>query len=38
MTPYDVYVDVKTTQIPKWQGWASGVKAKLDEMMKEESA
>ncbi len=38
MTPYDVYVDGKTIQIPKWQGWAKGAKAKLDEMMKGEAA
>lgn len=38
MTPYDVYVDGKTIQIPKWQGWARGAKAKLDAMMTEEAA
>jgi putative transposase len=38
MTPYDVYVDGKTIQIPKWQGWAKAAKAKLDEMIQEEAA
>ena len=38
MTPYDVYVDGKTIQVPKWQGWARGAKAKLDAMMTEEAA
>jgi len=38
MTPYDVYVEGKTIQIPKWQGWAKAVKAKLAEMMTEEAA
>lgn len=30
MTPYDVYVNGKTTQIPKWQGWAKAAKKKID--------
>jgi len=38
MTPCDVYVDGKTIQIPKWQGWARAAKAKLDEIMTEEAA
>ena len=38
MTPYDVYVDGKTIQIPKWQAWAKGAKAKLDAMITEDAA
>ncbi|MCH8119845.1 MAG: transposase family protein [Planctomycetes bacterium] len=38
MTPHDVYVEGKTTQIPKWQGWAKSAKAKLDKMMIEDAA
>jgi hypothetical protein len=38
MTLYDVYVEGKTIQLPKWQGWAKAAKATLDEMMTEEAA
>jgi len=38
MTPYDVHVEGKTIQIPKWQGWAKSAKAKLDEMITKEAA
>ena len=33
MTPHDVYVGGVKVGIPKWQGWAKGAKAKLDQMM-----
>jgi len=33
VTPHDVYVGGVTVGIPKWQGWARGAKAKLDELM-----
>ena len=33
VTPHDVYVGGQTVQIPKWQGWARGAKAKLEELM-----
>ena len=38
MTPYDVYVEGKSIQIPKWQGWAKGAKSKLDAMMTGQAA
>jgi len=38
MTAYDVYVDVKTVQIPKWQDLAKAAKAGLDEMVTEDAA
>jgi hypothetical protein len=33
LTPYDVYVEGRKTQIPKWQGWAKAARKKLDQMM-----
>ena len=33
VTPHDVYVGGVQVEIPKWQGWAKGAKAKLDQMM-----
>jgi len=33
VTPHDVYVGGVQVGIPKWQGWAKGAKAKLDQMM-----
>jgi putative transposase len=33
VTPHDVYVDGVRTRIPKWQGWATAAKAKLDALM-----
>jgi hypothetical protein len=38
MTPRDVYVEGKSIQIPKWQGWAKAAKAKLDRLMTEQAA
>lgn len=38
MTPHDVYVEGKTTAIPKWQGWAKAAREKLDKLMTEEAA
>ena len=32
-TPEEVYVQDHATRIPKWQGWAKGAKAKLDELI-----
>jgi transposase InsO family protein len=36
-TPYEVYVEGKRTQIPRWQGWAKGAKEKLERLMAEAS-
>jgi len=33
LTPSEVYVDGRKTQIPKWQGWAKAARKKLDQMM-----
>ena len=33
VTPEDVYVNGVDVGIPKWQGWARGARAKLDQMM-----
>lgn len=33
VTPKEVYVDGVKVGIPKWQAWAKGAKAKLDQMM-----
>jgi len=33
VTPRDVYVGGLAIQIPKWQGWARGAKARLDQLM-----
>jgi len=33
VTPQDVYVNGVQVGIPKWQDWARGAKARLDEMM-----
>jgi transposase InsO family protein len=38
MTPHDVYIEGKSIQIPKWQGWAKAAKAKLDRLMTEQAA
>ncbi len=38
LTPYEVYVEGRKTQIPRWQGWAKAAKAKLDEMLQKEAA
>jgi putative transposase len=38
LTPYDVYVAGRAVRIPKWQGWAKGAKAKLDQWLAEEAA
>ena len=32
LTPYDVYVNGRATQIPKWQAWARAAKAKLERL------
>lgn len=31
LTPYDIYVDGRRTQLPRWQGWAREAKKKIDE-------
>jgi transposase InsO family protein len=33
VTPHDVYVGGVQVAIPKWQGWAKGAKARLEELM-----
>lgn len=33
VTPHDVYVSGMAIQIPKWQGWARGAKARLERLM-----
>jgi len=33
VTPADVYVDGVVTKLPRWQGWAREVKAKLEAML-----
>ena len=33
LTPQDVYVSGCRIRIPKWQGWARGAKAKLEELL-----
>ena len=33
VTPADVYVDGLVTKLPRWQGWAREVKAKLEAML-----
>lgn len=38
LTPQEVYVDGRKTQIPRWQGWAKAAKAKLDAMLEREAA
>jgi len=38
LTPQEVYVEGRKTQIPRWQGWAKAAKAKLDEMLEKEAA
>jgi len=38
LTPYDVYAAGRAVRIPKWQGWAKGAKAKLDQLLAEEAA
>jgi putative transposase len=35
VTPQDVYAHGVAVQIPKWQGWARGAKARLDKMLQE---
>jgi len=35
VTPVDVYVHGQAIDIPRWQGWARGAKAKLDALMDE---
>ncbi len=37
LVPAEVYAKPQEIGIPKWQGWAVGAKAKLDEMMSEAS-
>lgn len=36
MVPADVYEDGNVTQLPRWQGWARDVKAKLDDLLEEQ--
>ena len=36
MVPADVYEDGMVTQLPRWQGWARDVKAKLDDLLEEQ--
>jgi len=38
LVPAEVYVDGRKTRIPRWQGWARGVKEKLDELLLEAAA
>ena len=33
LVPSEVYVEVRAVQIPKWQGWARGAKARLAELL-----
>ena len=35
LVPEEVYTSSRSIQIPKWQGWAKGAKAKLDQMLEE---
>jgi transposase InsO family protein len=35
LVPAEVYRGDRAVRIPRWQGWAKGAKAKLDEMMSE---
>lgn len=35
LTPEDVYIHCVATRIPKWQGWAEGAKARLDQLMQQ---
>ena len=35
VTPHEVYVDGRKTQIPRWQTWAKAARKKLDQMMAE---
>jgi len=38
LSPHEVYVSGAAIRLPKWQGWARGAKARLDELMKAEVA
>lgn len=38
VTPQEVYVHGLSMQIPKWQGWARGVKQRLNDLMREDAA
>ena len=33
LVPFEVYVEGRAVQIPKWQGWARGAKARLAELL-----
>ena len=33
LAPTDVYVQGRTVQLPKWQGWAKAARKKLDDMV-----
>jgi len=35
LTPQEVYVTGRKTQIPRWQAWAKAARKKLDQMMTE---
>jgi putative transposase len=35
LTPHEVYVESRKTQIPKWQAWAKAARKKLDQMLTE---
>ena len=35
LTPQEVYVESRKTQIPKWQAWAKAARKKLDQMLTE---
>jgi len=38
VTPEDVYVHGQVVQIPKWQGWATAAKERLERLMQQEAA
>jgi putative transposase len=38
LTPCEVYVEGRQTQIPRWQGWVKAAKAKLAEMLEKAAA
>lgn len=37
LTPQEVYLNGRRTQLPRWQGWAKGAKEKIEKMMEEAS-
>jgi transposase InsO family protein len=38
LTPEEVYVSGRATEIPRWQGWAKAAKAKLEKLLEEAAA